>query len=222
MNVAGELEAYGPIALDGTRGAKDRLELHFVGDTRAPLIVLLGAVACLLLIACANVATLLLARASARATEIGVRMALGAARGRVAMQLFIESTMLAVAGGVVGVLLSFWATHAIVAMRLESIPTLADISLDSRVLMVSVVAVVVAAAALLVSSPSAMTLPGSAPALLSSVVPGMSCEASKMLFGWGNGTKLKLKTRFWLDGIVSARVAVHVTVVTDGPGAVQE
>ena len=142
--VAARLHTLYPVEEEGLDFDIQPLHEHFVGDTRAPLLVLLGAVGCLLLIACANVATLLLARANARATEIGVRMALGAARGRVAMQLFIESTMLAVAGGALGVLLSVWATHAIVAMRLETIPTLANVSLDVRVLIVSFGVTVVA------------------------------------------------------------------------------
>lgn len=135
--VTARLHTLYPVEEEGLDFDIQPLHEHFVGDTRAPLVVLLGAVGCLLLIACTNVATLLLVRANGRATEIGVRMALGAGRRRIATQLFVESALLALAGGALGVLLAVWATQAIVALRLDGIPALADISIDPRVLLVS-------------------------------------------------------------------------------------
>jgi putative ABC transport system permease protein len=135
--VAARLHTLYPTDEEGLDFDLQPLHEHFVGDTRAPLVILLAAVGCLLLIACTNVATLLLVRANGRAAEMGVRMALGAGRRRIATQLFVESALLALAGGVLGVLLAVWATQAIVALRLDSIPSLADISIDPRVLLAS-------------------------------------------------------------------------------------
>ena len=104
-----------------------------VSDVRAGLLVLLGAVACVLLIACANVAGLMLARGLARRRELAVRASLGASRWQLARQLLIESLVLAVVGGAAGLLLAVWGVDLLVAMAPETLPRLADVRLDWRV-----------------------------------------------------------------------------------------
>jgi len=104
------------------------------GDVRLALLVLLGAVAFVLLIACANVAHMLLARASARQRELALRATLGATRGRLVRQLLTESLLLAVAGGLAGVLLAWLGIRALVALGPATIPRLATVGLDGGVL----------------------------------------------------------------------------------------
>jgi putative ABC transport system permease protein len=105
-----------------------------VGQVRPVLFVFLGAVFLVLLVACANVANLLLARAGTRAAEMALRSALGASRWRVVRGLLVESLVLALAATVLGVILAIWGTSAFVAGAPPSIPRIADVRIDGRVL----------------------------------------------------------------------------------------
>ena len=106
-----------------------------VGGVRTPLITLLAAVGVVVLIACANVANLLLVRASVREREIAIRTALGAGRRRIVLQMLAESVVLATAGGAVGLLLAWLAMAPIQSIGAGSIPRVADVSIDGRVLL---------------------------------------------------------------------------------------
>ena len=105
-----------------------------VGDYRSSLNLLLAAVVCVLLIACANVANLQFARALARAREIAVRAALGASRWAIARQLLVESTLLAVIGALAGVLLTVWCMDAILALTPPTLPRFHETRIDMHVL----------------------------------------------------------------------------------------
>jgi predicted permease len=135
--IARELAAEYPATDAGLGISLTSLRDFLVGDIRPALLILLGFVALILCIACANIANLQLARATARRREMSLRAALGAGRARLVRQLLTESVVLAVIGGTVGVLLARWGISALVGMVPDGLPAFGEVGLDRTVLLFS-------------------------------------------------------------------------------------
>jgi putative ABC transport system permease protein len=134
QNIAVNLEKQYPDSNAGNRVRIRPMLEDFVSDVRTALWVLFGAVAFVLLIACANIANLLLARASARQKEMAIRSAMGAGRWRIARQLLTESILLSLMGGILGLLIARWCIDFILYISPDAIPRSKEIGLDWRVL----------------------------------------------------------------------------------------
>jgi putative ABC transport system permease protein len=132
--IAENLQRQYPQILDGYGVNLVPLHQQVVGEVRPALIVMLVAVGFVLLIACANVANLLLARAASRQREIAMRAALGAKRGRLVRQLLTESSVLAIIGGAVGLLIAYLGLRALIRISPPDVPRLNEIGIDWRVL----------------------------------------------------------------------------------------
>ena len=129
---------YGPQWFDGVFSGEANVapwKERLVGDAREPLLILLGTVVFVLLIACSNLANLLLVRAESRVRERALRMALGSGRGRLIQYVLTESLLLSLAGGILGILLAFAATRALVAYGPVSIPRLHEVGINGTVLL---------------------------------------------------------------------------------------
>lgn len=131
--IAVRLEQQYPQSNTGNRVSITPMLERAVSDIRPALLVLMGAVAFVLLIACANVANLLLARAASRQKEFAIRSALGAGRVRLVRQLLTESALLSIVGGALGLLLAVWGVKLIIGINPDGIPRASEISLDARV-----------------------------------------------------------------------------------------
>jgi putative ABC transport system permease protein len=133
--IAARLKLSHPDANQGIGANVVPLTEQIVGEARRALLVLMGAVSCVLLIACANVANLLLVRSTSRRRELALRLALGAGRWRIARCLLSESVLLALAGAVLGVAAAYWLVRAFVAFDPIHLPRIHEVAMDGGVLL---------------------------------------------------------------------------------------
>jgi putative ABC transport system permease protein len=141
--IAKRLEEQYPKSNAGFGAIAQPLQEQLVGDVRPALYAMFGSVAFVLLIACANVANLLLVRAASRESEIAVRTALGAGRTRLIRQLVTESLLLSIAAAAIGAALAGWAVDAVVAFGPRGLPRIDDITIDTRALLFAALTAVV-------------------------------------------------------------------------------
>jgi predicted permease len=176
------------------------LRATFVRDYRGAAQTVTGAVAVLLLIACANVAAVMLARALARRREMGIRLALGSSRMRLIRQLLIENVILAAFGGVIGLVAGRWALGALMRMIPDNLPRWAAFNVDGRVLAFSLLVIV-----------ATVILFGWAPAL-----HAVSGDLRSAVNATTNGTTVSPRGRRTLRFLVAAEFALAAVLLTCG------
>jgi putative ABC transport system permease protein len=173
------------------------LQDSITGAVRSPLLILLGAVGFLLLVACANVANLLLAQASVRERELSIRIALGAARGRLIRQFLSEAFLLALIGGVLGVLAAFWGVAGLLALAPGQLPRRDNVSVNLPVLLF----------ALLLSAAVAIGLGAFTAAR------AMRGDLRKGLIEGGRGQSGSLRSQRVGRALVAAQIAITLVLV---------
>jgi len=199
--VRGLAEAYDK-PVEGRGAVVTPIAEEMLGSTRPALLVLLVAVGLVLLIACANVATLLLAQAAQRRRETAVRLALGASRGRILRERLVETLLLALMGAGAGVLLAAWGLGALLALAPADVPRLQQVAIDGRVLGFSLGLSVLVA-------------------LVSGLLPGLAAarETASVFLREGTRSVGGLHDRRWRHGLVAAEVALALVVLA-GAGLV--
>jgi putative ABC transport system permease protein len=195
-SIAARLEKAYPQHNEGMTAIVDPIRELFVGGVETPLLLLMGASMLVLLIACANLSGLLLARGVARTREFAIRAALGAGSGRAVRQLLTESLLLAALGGAAGLLLAFWATRALVTLAPVAVRE-QGVSLDGRVLAFTT-AVTVGAGILF----------GLVPAMRAGRVELQTALKEGARGARGTGMRLRA-------GLVVAQLALAVTLLAD-------
>ncbi len=199
-NIAGNLAKQYPNSNSRHDSANVQTELaSLIGDTRTALGVVLGAVALVLLIACANIANLLLARMRERQREIAVRAALGAGRKRIIRQLLVESLFLSTVGGLAGCGLAFAATPAMLSLIGDSVPRAANAGVDLRVLGFAILLSFVAG-------------------LVFGIVPAITASKTDLVSTFKDGGRTETSHRDWRrSSLIVAQVALGL-VLTAGAG----
>ena len=195
--ISNRLEQQYPEANKGWGAVVIPLKEDLVGDVRPALLVLFSAVGFVLLIACANVANLMLARGANRKKEIALRIALGATRGRIIRQLLCESVLLSVVGGLLGLLLAGWGGQLLVRLSAGSLPNSGEIGMDSWALGFTLLVSLVAG-----------VLAGVAPAMQFS--KNELSETLKQGSGRGGGSSVKQRTR---KALVVCEVAMSLILL---------
>ena len=195
--IAAHLNQQYPATNGHTDSAKVRTELSaLVGDTQPALLIALGAVALVLLVACGNIANLLLARMRERRREIAMRAALGGGRSRIIRQLLVESLVLSAAGGLAGCCLAFACTPAMLGLIGDSMPRAADAGVDLRILTFVIGISCVAG-------------------LLFGIIPAITATRAELMLSLKEGAATEAAGRDWLRGaLIIGQVALGLVLAT--------